>query len=383
MALLEGESRMSVLVIGVSEGSICGVRDHGRHLSVALQGRDVDVTTAWWERQAGSSLQSTIRDARLWFRELRHAAMVVKPSAILVHYSVFAFSYRGLPIFPVQVFGILGQTKTPIVTFLHEYAYPWRRYRWQCVIWAVTQRLVLWFVVARSSALIVTTPQRADWISSRRWLPRRRVAVAPVFSNLPPERPHHKSTPIGPRIGLFGYGHEAVALQTLLDALLTLRQTTPEARLLLLGAPGADSPSGRHVRALARQCGLEDALDFTGVLPAQDLSDALADCNVLLFADTDGPSSRKTTLAASLASGRPLVALDGPNAWDDLVRDRAIALVGPTSPTLAETVSELLAHIRTADALGGRGRAFADRNMSLDRTATVVLSALRDVVSRP
>lgn len=375
----------TVLVIGVSEGPVCGVRDHGKRLSEALQGRGFTVVVSWWERTSGRRLRGALREARQWSSELNQSVRDLEPKAVLVHYSVFAFSHRGIPLLAVPVFRSLGggNADVPIVTFLHEFAYPWGRRGWRGTAWAVTQRLVLWFVVARSSTLIVTTPQRADWISSRRWLPRRRVAVAPVFSNLPPERPHHKSTPIGPRIGLFGYGHEAVALPTLLEALLTLRQTTPEARLLLLGAPGADSPSGRHVRALARQCGLEDALDFTGVLPAQALSDALADCDVLLFADAEGPSSRKTTLAASLASGRPVVALDGPNTWDALVRERAIALVEPTSLALAEAVRKLLADLSAANALGNRGRVFADRHMSLDQAATIVLAALHGVVSKP
>ena len=373
----------TLLVIGVSENPICGVRDHGDRLSEALQRRDLTVVGSWWQRTSGSQLGRTLREACRWTSELRQAARDLDPQAVLVHYSVFAYSHRGIPLFAVPVFNSLhrGNRDVPILTLLHEYAYPWRRRGGRGIAWAVTQRLALWFVVARSSALIVTTQQRADWISSRRWLPRRRVAVAPVFSNLPPARPRSQATQTGGRIGLFGYAQETVPLQTLLDALSALRTTIPEVRLLLLGAPGADSPSGRHVGALARQRGLEDALEFTGVLPAQGLSRALADCDVLLFADADGPSSRKTTLAASLASGRPVVALDGPNTWDDLIRDRAAALVAPTSSALAETVRQMLADPPAANALGTRGRAFADLNMSLDRTATVVFSALREMVS--
>lgn len=343
------------------------------------------MVASWWERTSGRQLREELREARRWSSKLKQSVRDLDPQAVLVHYSVFAYSHRGIPLFAIPVFRSLrgGSPDVPILTLLHEYAYPWRSRRWHGIAWAATQRLALWIVVSHSSALIVTTQQRADWISSRRWLPRRRVAVAPVFSNLPPARPRPQATPTEARIGLFGYGHEAVALPTLLDALLTLRQTTPEAKLLLLGAPGADSPSGRHVRVLARQSGLEDALEFTGVLPAQALSDTLADCEVLLFADAEGPTSRKTTLAASLASGRPVVALDGPNTWDALVSERAIALVEPTSLALAETVRKLLADLSAANELGARGRAFADRNMSLHGTSTVVLTALRDVMSRP
>lgn len=373
----------TLLVIGASESPICGVRDHGDRLSEALQRRDLTVIRNWWQRTSGSQLNGTLREARQWSSELKQSIREVDPQAVLVHYSVFAYSYRGIPMFAPLVFSSLhrGNPDIPVVTLLHEYVYPWQRRGWRGVAWAVTQRLALLFVVARSSILIVTTQQRADWISSRRWLPRRRVAVAPVFSNLPPARSRTRATQMGSRIGLFGYAQETVALEMLLDTLSALRETIPEVRLLLVGAPGADSPQGRRVGDLARHRGLEDAVEFTGLMPAQALADALADCDVLLFADTDGPSSRRTTLAASLASGRPVVVLDGPNTWDVLVRERATALVEPTSAALAETVRQLLADPPAANALGRRGRTFADRNMSLDQTAAVVLRALRAVVS--
>ena len=374
-----------LLVIGVSEGPVCGVRDHGNRLSEGLQRRDLTVVASWWERTSGRQLREELGEARRWSSKLKQSVRDLDPQAVLVHYSVFAYSHRGIPLFAIPVFRSLrgGNPDVPILTLLHEYAYPWRSRRWHGIAWAATQRLALWIVVSYSSALIVTTQQRADWISSRPWLPRRRVSVAPVFSNLPPARLRPQAAPTEARIGLFGYQHEAISLQTLLEGLSTLREVGPKATLLLLGAPGADSPSGRHVRVLARQSGLEDALKFTGVLPAQALSDALADCEVLLFADAEGPTSRKTTLAASLASGRPVVALDGPNTWDALVRERAIALVEPTSLALAETVRKLLADLSAANALGNRGRVFADRHMSLDQAATIVLAALREEVSKP
>ncbi len=375
----------TVLVIGVSEGPVCGVRDHGNRLSEGLQRRDLTVVASWWERTSGRQLREELREARRWSSKLKQSVRDLDPLAVLVHYSVFAYSHRGIPLFAIPVFRSLrgGNPDVPILTLLHEFAYPWRRGGWRGITWALTQRLMLWFVVTRSSALVVTTQQRSDWISSRRWLPARRVCVAPVFSNLPPARSDLQKVPTGAQIGLFGYEHEAISLQTVLDALSTLREVGPEATLLLLGGSGDESPSGRRVRVLARQSGLEDALKFTGFLPAQALSDALADCEVLLFADAEGPTSRKTTLAASLASGRPVVALDGPNTWDALVRERAIALVEPTSLALAEAVRKLLADLSAANALGNRGRVFADRHMSLDQAATIVLAALREVVSKP
>jgi len=375
------ESRMSALVIGASEGPICGVRDHGRHLSAALRDRGLDVTMAWWERRAGSSMRDVIHEVQLWLHELRRVLRVVEPSVVLVHYSVFSLSYRGLPIIPVQVFRVLSQAKTPIVTFLHEYAYPWGRHQWRGFLWAFTQRLILAVVVARSSALIVTTPGRAQWIASRWWLPQRPISESPVFSNMPLPENDCESGRSGTRVGLFGYGHEGVLRETVLTALLAMRADGIDVTLLLIGAPGADSTAGRGWIGAAGQRGLERNLELTGVLPAQALSDALADCDVLLFADADGPSSRKTTLAASLVSGRPVIALDGSQAWDELVRSNAVTVVRPDPQALAEVMGRLLTDHAAADALGSRGRAFAEKHMSVDRAATVVMEALSKVAT--
>ena len=64
-------------------------------------------------------------------------------------------------------------------------------------------------------------------------------------------------------------------------------------QLRLLGAPGRSSPAGERWLAEADVRGLADALWFSGALPAQELSDALAACSVLICPDRSGPSSRK------------------------------------------------------------------------------------------
>lgn len=379
--LLPGRPPPRLLIIGSSEGPICGVRDFAHRLSSRLEGRGWSVTSVWNNRVPGLSLSESSSQLKDWTTKIRRTRDSLHPDATLVHYSVFAFSFRGVPLCAALGHWRRPTSKLPVVTFLHEYAYPWRRRGWRGATWAITQRLALWFVVARSSALLVTTTQRATWISSRRWLPRRPVDVSPVFSNLPSARARYSPTPEGGRVGVFGYGSEAVALHLLLDAFTALRVRAPRARLWLLGAPGPESPTGRRVLTLARERGLGEAVDFTGVLRAEELSDALVACDVLLFADDDGPSSRKTTLAASLASGRPVVAIDGPQTWGELIAHNAVAVVPRQPVVLAEAIERLLADRVAADALGARGRAFAEGHMSVDRAADVVLGVLSDVLA--
>jgi glycosyltransferase involved in cell wall biosynthesis len=265
---------------------------------------------------------------------------------------------------------------------MHELAYPWGIGGWRGPIWALTHRLVLVDAVRLCSGIVVTTEDRAGWLRSRPWLARRPVRMAPVFSNLPPPGAGSQAPGDGRRVGLFGYSYAENAVAVVLDALRLLREGGLDVELVLLGSPGPSSPSGEGWLADARARGLSDGVSFTGTLPAQALSDALAGCEVLLAANPPGPSSRKGSLAASLASGRPLVALDGPAAWRELASSGAAEIVAPDASDLANALRAILADSSRRRELGARGRVFAEERMGVMVTADAVIALLDKVLAR-
>jgi glycosyltransferase involved in cell wall biosynthesis len=369
---------LRVAVVGVSLSATCGVRDHGTLLAQELTERDVSSSFHWLLRGEGS-IAATRAEIGRWRRALLAELARERPDAILVHYSVFSYAYKGLPVFVRPIFATLRQLGVPIIVVLHEFAYPWRYGGWRGRVWAVTQRVALRGVMRAASAAIVTADVRRQWLADRRWLPRRRVLVAPVFSNLPPPA---LPTPgdAGAVVGLFGYSYQGAAVSVVIGAMTALRKRGVEVRLRLLGAPGPASAAGEAWAAAARAAGVADALEFSGALPAQRLSDALAACAVLLFVDTAGPSSRKGTLAGSLASGSPIVALDGPMAWRALTDADALRVVEPNAAALADAIAGLLADEQLRVALGARGRAFYEREMSLQRTAAATTALLEQLL---
>ncbi|HST33877.1 MAG TPA: glycosyltransferase [Solirubrobacteraceae bacterium] len=371
-------------VLGVSERRTCGVRDHATLLAGALAAEGVGASMHWLTRSA-----HTLRGARSeflgWTDGLAQELAGSGAEAIVLHYSVFSYSYRGLPLFVRPTRAAIRRSGLPLLALMHEFAYPWGLGGARGELWAATQRVALRGLVRDSAALVVTAPFRAEWLESRAWLPRRELAVAPVFSNLPApsgaragERSDRGSE--GPLVGLFGYAYEGAARSLLLDGLRLLRDRGVSARLQLLGAPGPDAPAAEAWRAAARERGLDQALSFSGVLGAQELSDALASCDVLLHAEPTGPTSRKGTLAASLASGRPVVAIDGPLRWDELLAGGAALVVADDPSALADALADLLEHASTREALGQRGREFAERAMGVERSASVVRRLLDGIV---
>lgn len=361
-------------VVGASPAPVCGVRDHAEILSSALAEQGLVCATRWLVREPGGPRASAAQ-VRSFTRALRGELRAQRPDAVLLHYSVFSLSYRGLPVFVRPVLDALADGAAPLVSVLHEFAYPWGRDGATGAAWALTQRAALRRVLRRSAAVAVTTAPRADWIGSRWWLARRPTVLTPIFSNLPAPRAAGPA-PDDLSIGLFGYSYGAANAALVLDALRLLGARGIAARLMLLGAPGGESAVAGEWRRLARERGLDGALSFSGLLPAQELSDAIASCTVLLNADPAGPTTRKTTLAAALGSGRPVVALDGPNAWAELAASGAVPIVAPRAQELCEALAAPLGDEARAAALGARARSFGAEHVSPRHSAEVLAAAI-------
>jgi glycosyltransferase involved in cell wall biosynthesis len=371
--------------IGVSTAPICGVRDHEQRLSRALREERCQCSTHWLDRER-ASLAGARSEIGGWAERLPRELAAARAEVALLHYSVFAYSYRGLPLFVRPVLRAIERAGLPLVTILHEFVYPWGRDGVRGATWAVSQRALLIEVMRRSDAVLTTTDFQADWLASRRWLAKRPTGVAPVFSNLPAaseaggaldgdgDRGEEIAT-----IGLFGYAYGARTVALIVEALRRLQDRGLDARLQLLGAPGRSSPAAAEWLALARRAGLSREPSLSGTLPSQQLADALAACDVLLFVDPIGPNSRKTTLAASLASGRPVLALDGPRRFGELAQAGAAEIVAPDAAAVAGALATLLADESRRERLGARGREFARQSMSAERAARTVARLLREV----
>src|SRR5262245_2104563 len=178
------ERMLRTAALGISTAPICGVRDYEGLLSAALGHERCECATHWLEREEDSLAQARVQVGS-WTAALADELAASGAEVALLHYSVFAFSYRGVPLFAHPVLAAVARARIPLVTILHEFAYPWGRDGLRGATWAVTQRAELVEVMRASDALLTTTDFQADWLRSRPWLARRPIAVAPVFSNLP------------------------------------------------------------------------------------------------------------------------------------------------------------------------------------------------------
>ena len=360
------------MCVGVVPPGPSGVHDYGRLLADALRQRGIAVTEHWvvtHERRLKDALQAS---AELLRRSMRVSA----GEPVLWHYSPFAYAAHGVPLVGV-LFGVVARLRGHrVITILHELAYAWQG-GWRQKFVAVAQWSALRLVLVGSNEVVVTTDQRARALGRVRAARRRFVHILPVFSTIGVSSTGAIS-PDGPfTIGVLGHSGDGVRPDLLIDALGMLGSAS-EQRLLLLGSPGRDSPSGQEWVERARLADSHLRIEFSGVVGTEDLARLVRSCHVIALVNQEGPSSRKTSLAAALAHGLPTVSIDGPNRWDDLVGAGAVLVVPPDASALADALDGLRRSPELRCALGRRGHSFYHRRMSIAHVAETVTRLLLD-----
>lgn len=365
-----------LVMAGVSSTAICGVRDHAQVLAAALREQGASVSLRWWERDRLWGPTETTRRFGDFVAELEGSIEEDRPASILYHYTAFAHSWRGIPILVPVLHRALTRSGAAVTLFLHEFAFPWRGLGLRGLAFASSQRAALVPLVAGANRLVATTEDRAQWLRSRPWLPRREITSAPVASNLPGATGPSSTGHVSPRIGVFSFADTALRRDLIIEAVGLLSRRGLDPRLVLIGAPGRDSDQGRGWQELATRGGCLEATCFTGILDRPALARAVAGVDIIVHADRAGPTSRKTSLAAALALARPVVAVDGPLCWGELVDSQAVVLVAPTGGAVAGAVERLAMDPEQRRDQGRRGLAFYERAMSPQVTASRLVDLL-------
>jgi hypothetical protein len=363
-----GEERLRLLVVGASTTPVCGVRDYAQVTGGALEETGADLEFVWWERDPGWSVSRTLSGRAAWLEQVA-AACARRPDWVVWHYSVFAWGVHGVPTLVPGAARGLGRLGVPILLVAHELVFPFGRGGVKGRVWATTQRSALIRPLRVSNAVVVTTGERLRWLQTRRWLPRRPARFLPVCSNVPSvhnsSEGHISAQSSGALVvGVFGFGAVGALARETMGAVARLRADGREVHAVLIGAPGEKGAEADRWRTSASEAGIPDALTFTGVLPLGELARALAVADVVVLPDPAGPSSRRGTVAAALALAKPTVAVDGPERWEHLAQEGALALARPSSEGLAEALGSLIRSRERRRALGARAEAFYDRHMA-------------------
>lgn len=363
-------------MLGVSNRSPCGVRDYATALAEELRDCGVVVRSRWVDIP-GTGLVGALAGARAVCAE---ALRLESGSRLLWHYSPFAYAYRGV-VLPGVVAGVLARLRRArVTTVAHELALaPAETEGLRRRLVRLSQELALRSVLLGSNHVVVTTRRRHSALEDR-CRRSQSVSFVPVFGTVVPDRDLARAdgTPQGPfRVGVFGFAGEDVDRGLIVGALAAM---VDPVELVLLGAPGPHEPASALWARACKDLGV--AVTFSGVLAPADLSRAIASCHALVHGNAEGPSSRKTTLAAGLAHGRPLVAVDGPNRWAELADSGAALVVAPTAAAVRTALVSIKDDPDRAEALGAAAARFYDEHSSRRRAAAAVAEVVHGLKHR-
>jgi glycosyltransferase involved in cell wall biosynthesis len=224
--------------------------------------------------------------------------------------------------------------------------------------------------------LLLQTASRV-WIATPAWERRlrayalgRRIAMTwlPVPGCVPPRAGsaaavvrRQYADGDAPLIGHFGsFGKDVSAL--LEERLLSIMDHPLGPSLLLLGSGSLAYRDGlreRHPEWAGR-------VHATGYLPAHQLSDHIAACDLFAQPYPDGITSRRTTAMACLSQGRPVVTTAGPSTETLWTESGAVALASVADRVgFVTAVERLLEDPRKRASLGARGQALYLRSFDV------------------
>ena len=300
-----------------------GVSDYVRLIAAELKARGGDVQV-WAPGRAFADSSPAITPEGVTLRrsfgafrpgDLRRVGHALDsypaPRRLFVQWVPHGYGYRSLNVaFCLWLWWRARAKRDVVELMVHECFLPFTAGRWRANVVALGQRAMM--------AILLRTAARI-WYSTPAWEPKlrpltfgRRVPFGwlPLPSTVPLEadagivaalRSRYAPAPrrlVG-HMGTFGREQR----ELLLGILPGLCNRVGECDVLLMG------PGGEALRdaLIARDPALADRIRATGPIPATELSNYIAACDVMLQPYADGVTTRRTSFMAGLAIGVPTV----------------------------------------------------------------------------
>ncbi len=320
---------------------------------------------------------------------LSRALKGLTPKArILVQYVPQAFGWKGMNL-PFCFWLWMQRRRCFIIVMFHEVATPWgdgfglREMR-RNVLAAIT-RVMAFFVAHSARRIFGSIPAWKKML--RPLIGKRTVEWLPVPSNIPNEvdlirvaklrRELLNARSVQFLVGHFGTfgGHIADGLRIVLPRILAQQ---PAIAILLIGR-GCEA----FAQAFrARWPELGDRLIATGLLPAEAVSEHLSACDLLVQPYADGVSSRRTSVMAGLALGKPIVTTNG-FLSEAVWKESGAVCLANSFEEMADQVGPLLANSAERARLGTAAAALYRERFHIDRTVAALRSNVASAAAGP
>jgi glycosyltransferase involved in cell wall biosynthesis len=298
----------------------------------------------------------------------RQLDTLADPARLLVQYVPHAFGWKALNV-PFCLW-LQARHRLPVWIMFHEVAYPVGfdqslpenalgvATRWMATIAGRAADRIFVSIPAWQPIVESLIGTRAPIV----WLPVP-SSVTPVDDPAGTAEVRSRVADGAPLVGHLGtYGRPiGRMLETSLRALLTMT----DCRALLLGRQG----DAFGERLIATHPEFADRVSAPGVLSDEDLSRHVAACDIMLQPYPDGVSSRRTSVMAALAHGRPVVTTLG-RLSESLWSGTGAVVLAPAADAaaLGEAASALLCDTPRWAEMSARGRAVYEARFALRHT---------------
>ena len=165
----------------------------------------------------------------------------------------------------------------------------------------------------------------------------------------------------------------------LVEAMATVREAVPTARLKLVGKLLIPEYA-EEVRHRITELGLDDAVEMCGLVSTTELQDAFTTCSVFTLCSVE--ESSPVAIAEAMALGKPVVAT-AVGGVPDLVADRKTGYLVEFGdvPAIAKALVALLEDRERRRTFGAAARARAERDFHPDPIAARTVAVYRQVLA--
>lgn len=174
-----------------------------------------------------------------------------------------------------------------------------------------------------------------------------------------------------PLIGLVGRISPWKGQDIFIRAAALVRESFPSARFQIIGsAMFGEAEYEAQVRSLARELGLDEAVEFTGF--RSDVERCIATLDILVHASTMGEPFGQVVMEG-MAAGKPVVATQGGGVPEIVAQDQTGLLVPMGDvPAMAEAIVWLLQNPERATEMGQAGQKRVREHFTIAQTAAKV-----------
>ena len=263
-----------------------------------------------------------------------------RPDWVLLQYNPFSFGRRGLNLNLPRAMADVGRRLpgTRLAVMFHEQFVP--VVNWRFAVMTTWQR---WqFLQLGRAADVLFCSMSAYAERCRRWFAGKPVMHLPVGSNIP--RVKMDRDEARKRLGIdasevvlavFGNAHISRSFETVAAAVKAVREGGHRPRVLYIGPDGAD---------MRVALGDSPTAITEGPLPAEEVSRRLSAADLALSSYSDGVSTRRGAMMATLQHGLAVIGTDGINTDPELRAANGSALLlaaAGDNPAFAAAVRRL------------------------------------------